>query len=285
MGKQKQATQTARYAVNKQHARLAQERAAQEQSKQEKRRENAEKSRRMGNAFLLIVVSLIGLFCLYTLLRTFLFRPGSLSELHDSLLFVSVVALPYLLAAAALLIRRLNAKRRETCSERTRRFSAALLAAVFVAAFALFGFQMLNGPQNADKLPAYVQTVEALEQSGLPVTAPEQPQGMRTLLEYSLVEKLTCGSTKVTLHYHADNTHWIMNLFQAQVALDYADFPLTEAVAAKVWRPVEADGTARAAVAFQSNEGVRIVELSGPKAELEALLPLHANNEEEGRTK
>ena len=76
-----------------------------------------------------------------------------------------------------------------------------------------------------------------------------------------------------------------MNLFQAQVALDYADYPLTEAVAAKVWRPVEADGTARAAVAFQSNEGVRIVELSGPKAELEVLLPLLANNEEEGRTK
>ena len=40
MGKQKQATQTARYAVNKQHARLAREQAAQEQVKQEKRREN-----------------------------------------------------------------------------------------------------------------------------------------------------------------------------------------------------------------------------------------------------
>lgn len=284
MGKQKQ-PQTARYAVNKKHTKLAQERAAQEQSKQEKRRENAEKSRRMSSAFLLIVVSLIGLFCLYTLLRTLLLPPGSLSELHDSLLFVSLVAIPYLLAAAALLIRRLNAKRREAWSERTRRFSAALLVAVLAAAFALFGFQMLQGPQDASKLPAYVQTVEALEQSGLPLTLPEQPQGMRTVLEYSLEEKLTCGSTALTLHYHADNTHRISNLFRAQVELDYADYPLTEAVAATIWGPVETEGTARAAVSFEKEEGVRIVELCGPREELETLLPLLANNEEEGRTK
>lgn len=278
MGKRKQPTEAVRCAVNKKHAKLARERAAQEQSAQEKRRENAQKSRRMGSAYLLVAVSIISLFCLYTLIRTLIPPAGSLSELRDDLLFVSLVALPCLLAAAALLLHRLNAKRREAYSDRSKRFAAALFLVTLLAAFALFGFQMLHSRQDASQLPAYVQTVEALEQSGLRVTAPEQVDGTRTLLEYSLQADWTCGSTTVRLHFHADSAGWITNRFQKQAELDYADYPMTEAGAARVFGPVVTDGAARAAVVLESEDGIRIIELNGPNTELEALLPLLTNN-------
>ena len=118
MAKKRQSGQNARYAVNQSRAKQAREQAAREQSALEKRRENAQKNRRMGNAFLYAVLSLVGVFCLYTLFRLLFFRTASVSELRDDLLFVSLVSVPYLLAAAAVLIRVLNRKRRESWSDR-----------------------------------------------------------------------------------------------------------------------------------------------------------------------
>ena len=95
MAKQQKQSENVRYAVNKNALKNARAQAALEQAQQEARMEKREKSRRMSTAFLLGVLGLIGLFCLYTLLRTLLIRrAASLEDLRANLLFVSVVAIP-----------------------------------------------------------------------------------------------------------------------------------------------------------------------------------------------
>ena len=280
MAKKKQTSANERYAVNKKYEKLARERAAQEQAALEKRRNNREKSRNLGNAFLFAVLALIGLFSLYTLIRLLFFRASSVSELRDDLLFVSLVSIPYLLGMGAVLVRRLNRKRREGWSDRGRRLSGFVFALVLLAAFVLFGWQFLKGRTDASARPAYTQTVAALERSGLSVTLPEEPYGVNTLLEYSLQTDLRCGETAVRLNCHADSLGWTAKGFRKQLARDYASCTRTERGGAELWGPEETNGTARAAVAIRSEREIRIVELSGPLSELETLLPLLAASAE-----
>lgn len=276
MAKQTNQRKPARYAVNQTYQKQAQERAAQEQTVQDRRARNTEKNRHMSSAFLFAVLSLIGLFCLYTLLHTLFFPASSVSELRDQFLFVSLVAIPYLLAAVAVVVHRLLKTRRESWSARGRRLSSLLYLAVLVTAFVLFGWQFLQGKRDASAISAYTQTVSALEQSGQTVTGPEQVEGMQTLLEYAFQADMTCGSTEVRLHSHTDRSGWVTARFQAQASRDYADFPHTQTEQATVWGPVETEGAARAAVAYSVGDEIRVIELVGPLAELEELVPLLA---------
>lgn len=277
MAKTKKQSESIRYAVNKKALKNARAQAALEQAQQEERLAKREKSRRMSSAFLLGVLALIGLFCLYTLLRTLLVRrAASLEDLRADLLFVSVAAIPFLLGLGAALAHRLLRKRREQYSDRGRRLSNLFFILVLLAAFVLFGVQLRGARADASTHPAYTATLAALKQSGQSVTAPESVEMSRTLLENSLSVNLICGNTVVRVNDHADRFPGVAARFLDQAAADYADFPRTEEPARglTVWGPAGSGGSARAAVALRSGAEIRIVELLGPRAELDALLPL-----------
>ncbi|MBR7010468.1 MAG: hypothetical protein IKI02_06120 [Oscillospiraceae bacterium] len=277
MAKTQKQSENVRYAVNKKALKSARARAALEQAQQEERLARREKSRRMSSAFLLGVLGLIGLFCLYTLLRTLLIRrAASLEDLRADLLFVSVAALPFLLGLGAALVHRLLRKRREQYSDRGRRLSNLLFLLALLAAFVLFGVQLRSARADASAHPAYTAVKAALEQSGQTVTAPESVDLSRTLLENSLRADLLCGKTVVRLNDHAERFPGVAARFLDQAAADYEGFPRTEDPAAglTVWGPAESGESARAAVALRAGAEIRIVELFGPRAELEALLPL-----------
>lgn len=277
MAKKVKQSENIRYAVNKKHQKLARERAAQEQAKQEKRAETNRKNRQAGQLFLWSVLSLVGAFCLYTLIRGLFFQAASVSELRSNLLFVSVVAIPYLLAAAAVILRALTKKKREAVGSQVRRTHNLIFLAALLAAFLLFGGQFLRGKRDASNLAAYSRTAAALEQSGLSFSRPEQPEAFRSLLELDLETDLLCGKTVVRLNSHAGSTGWTAQRFLGQVALDYADYPSESAgedPAVTVWGPVEQNGSARAALAARIGNEVRILELFGPPEEVETLVPL-----------
>lgn len=275
MAKKKRQSEDLRYAVNKKALKQAQARAAEEQARQEKRVENREKSFRMGTAFLYGVITLMVLFCLYTLLRTLLVRrAASLETLRGNLLFVSLAAIPLILGLGAILLHRLLRNRREQYSDRGRRLSNLLFFLALIGAFVLFGIQLRGARTDASAQPVYAETLAALEQSGQSVTPPEAPDLVRTLLEDSLRADLLCGKSVVRLNYHADRFPGVATRFLDQAALDYGDCPRTEAGSWTVWGPTGADEAARAAAVLRDGGTIRIVELLGPKAELEALLPL-----------
>lgn len=275
MGKKQKQSENVRYAVNKKALKQAQARAAEEQAQLEKRIENREKSRRMSTAFLYGVVTLIAAFCLYTLLQTLLTpHAASLEKLRGDILFVSLAGIPLLLFCGAILIHRLLKKRREQFSDRGRRTSNLLFVLILLAAFALFGVQLRGSQSEGSAHPAYTRTLSALERSGLEVTAPTSVDRVRTLLEDSVQANLTCGQTAVRLNYHTDSLGWIAGRFRSQAAWDYADYPLTETGGASLWGPKGSGSSARAALCLREGNGVTIWELTGPEAELEALLPL-----------
>ncbi len=277
MAKKKKQSENIRFAVNKKALKKARTQAAEEQKKLEKRIENREKSFRMGSAFLYGVIALIVLFCLYTLLRTlFVRRAASLEELRGNLLFVSLAAIPVLLGLGAILVRRLLKNRRERFSDRGKRLSNLLFFLVLIGAFVLFGIQLRGGRTDASAHPAYADAVSALERSGQTVSAPEAPDLVKTLLEDSMEAELSCGGTAVRVHYHADRFPGVAARFLDQAAADYGDCPLTETGTAKIWGPAGTEEAARAAVAFPARNEIRIIELTGPRAELDALIPLLA---------
>ena len=274
MAKKKKQSADVRYAVNKKALKKAQAKAAEEQAQLEKRMASREKSRRMSSAFLYGVVTLMVLFCLYTLLRTlFVRRAASLGALRDNLLFVSLAAIPIVLGLGAILVHRLLKTRREKLSDRGRRLSNLLFILVLLAAFVLFGVQLRGGRADATAHPACAETRSALEQSGLEVSAAEAPVLVQTLLEDSIQAELRCGETRVQIHYHAGRLPDIAARFLEQAALDYADCSRTETGAWTLWGPTENE-TARACAALLDGSAIRIVELRGPRAEVEALLAL-----------
>lgn len=268
-----------RYAGGKQPTRQAVKHAqVKDRKEQEKRAENAQKNTRMGNTFLVTLLAIIGVFCLYTLIRILFFSAPSLSELRSDLLFISVITIPYLLLASAFLIRKMMQKRRAEYSDRRRKLSGLLFVLVIVGAIALFGVQLYAGRKNAAELPAYTESLAALESTGQTVIQPEEVLGFRSLLEYALQTDFICGRTAVRLHYHADSAEWIAKRFETQAARDYEAFPKTEievdrSHTVSVWGPAEADGTIRAAVAARVGGEIRIVELSGPRDEVERIIP------------
>ena len=275
MAKKKKQSEDIRYAVNKKALKKARAQAAEEQAQLEKRMENREKSRRMGSAFLYGVVTLIVLFCLYTLLRTlFVRRASSLETLRGELLFVSLAAIPMALGLGAVLVHRLLKNRREKFSDRGRRLSNLLFLLVLIGAFVLFGVQLRGSRADGSAHPAYTQTLRALEQSGLETEAPDSVDRIRTLLEDSVQADLTCGGTAVRVNYHAGRLPGLADRFLDQTAWDYEDFPRTETGGATLWGPKEGSNTARAALCLQNGNAVTIWELNGPAEEVETLLPL-----------
>lgn len=276
MAKQKNRGGELRCAVNKQALKNARAKAALEQARLAERVEKREKSRRMSSVFLWSVASAMGLFCLYTALRVLCFpKAASLEELRGNLLFFSVAALPYLLGFGAVLVHRLLKKRRESWSDRTRRLGTGLMVLILVLSFALFGVQLRGSRRDASGDPACVSTLAALRESGLPVSVPAEIYGARTLLESALVTELRCGECAVRLNSHS-GSGWIAARFLSQAAADYAECQRTEDGAVTRWGPGEADGTARAALAKAEGNAVTILELVGPQAELDTLLPLLA---------
>lgn len=273
----KQKHEDIRFAVNKKALKNARAQAALEQSWLEKRLANREKSRRMGTTFLLGFLALVGLFCLYTLIRTLCFRrAASLEELRANLLFVSAVSIPYLLGFGAYLLHRLLKNRRENWSERSKRLGTFLVVLAVAVAFVLFGIQFRNSRRDASAHPAYTETLDALKQSGLAVREPESVNGVKTLLEEAVFTELRCGDTRLRLNWHAGSSGWIAGRFWDQAAWDYEKHPLREAGELRIWEPLEPDGSARAALALRRDGAIRVIELSGPKSDLETLLPLLA---------
>lgn len=273
MAKKKKSRQTnSAYAVNKQQKRQAEAKAAEEQAK---RAENARKSRQMGNVFLYAFLALIAVFCLYTLIRTLFFSSASIPELRTNFLFVSLVAIPYLIGTAAVLIRRLNKKRRADYSERSRKLSGLAFFLVLLAAFALFGYQMLAGRSDASARAPYPQTLAALEGTGLEVTQPEEILGFRSLLEYSQQAELGCGKSSLRLNYH-EGSGFIAGKFVEQARLDYAVLAAQEKTAEGAsmlrWDPAAGSEKPQAALCLRRNDTVLICELAGPEEELKAIL-------------
>ena len=275
MGKKQKQSENIRYAVNKKALKKARAKAAEEQAQLDKRIESREKSRRMSSAFLYGVLALIAVFCLYTLLQTLLTtHAASLEKLRGDILFVSLAGIPLLLFCGAVLIHRLMKKRRDQRSDRGRRVSNLLFVLILLAAFVLFGVQLRGSQSEGSAHPAYTQTLSALERSGLEVTVPSSVDRIRTLLEDSVQADLRCGQTAVRLNYHTDSLGWIAGRFQSQAAWDYEGYPLTETGGASLWGPKASGSSARAALCLREGNGVTIWELTGPEAELEALLPL-----------
>ncbi len=274
MAKKQKQSEDIRFAVNKKALKNARAQVALEQARQEKRLANREKSRRMGSTYLLGVLALIAVFCLYTLIRTFFFRrTASLEELRANLLFVSVVSIPYLLGFCAVLVHWLLRRRRARWSDRSKRLSSFLLVLALAAAFLLFGFQFRGNRSDASAQAPYAETLAALQRSGLTVRTPERVERVKTLLEDSLCTELQCGESTVRLNWHADKTGWIPRRFLAQAARDYENASLREADGLKIWEASAGD-FARAALALCREDAIRVIELVGPKAELETLLPL-----------
>ena len=273
MAKKKQGA-TERFAINKQLSRQAKAAAEKERQAQERRAEAARKNARMGNFFLYAVLSVVTVFCLYLLIRTLFFPASSLAELRSNLLFLSVAGLPFLLAAAAVILHKANRKNRSGYSARGQRAANLLYGAALLAALCLFGFQLLSGRTDGRSSAAYTATLEALERSGLPVTEPEQAPAFRALLEYSMQSELVCGDTLLVLSEHRDRSGWAAKRFDAQANLDYASFAFAEDNGLRIWGPMEQDGVARAALMEHQGGDIRIWELYGPAEELKLLLPL-----------
>lgn len=263
-----------RYAVNTKYQRKAEEAARGEQEKQERRAEAMRKNSALSKAYLYTIFIIFAVMSLYLLIRVLFFPVSSIQILRASLLLICVAVIPYLVVAAAVLVRRLNKKRRASYSERMRRLSGALFLLVILTGVFLYAGQLFFGRTDARGGEFYTRTVAALRESGLPVTEPEEAVGYRTLLEYTHQCELLCGQTKLVLNEHSSPYGWVAKRFDAQAARDYAAFPHTADNDLQIWGPAEDGAAARAAVVARTGGSIRIWELTGPAEELDQLIPL-----------
>ena len=243
-------------------------------AEQNRRAENARKSRQLSNAFLFVFLGMIGAVCLYVTGKTFFFPAASVQELRSSYLFVSLFALPYLMAAAAILLRAALKKRVENFSSAGKRGAGILFFAVLIAAFALFGLQLRGGTEQADRQPAYTAFTEALEASGSSAATLTGASAQRSVLErMSLSADAVCGTCTVSMQYH-DASFGIADRFPRQVQRDCAGVEPLEEVSDGIriltWQPRGSS----AALALSCGSQCAVFELRGPDAETEALLPL-----------
>ena len=257
----------------------AEKKQAEAEAKREAERiENARKSRMMGNVFLYAFLAIIAVFCLYTLIKTLFFPAASISEMRTNYLFISLVAIPYLIATAAVVVRKLRKKQRTEASSNIRRAENLVFLVVLLTAALMFGLQMLTGRQDSSGHPAYTAVCEALESTGQEVRQAEEVPGFRSMLEtLSLQTELHCGQTGVVFHYHNCGAG-IAGRFRSQTARDYAaGQPVTEegeSFSSSVWPLLPDRELARTAVCVQRGGTILILELHGPEAEVEALLPV-----------
>ena len=251
--------------------------------------ERAQKSRRMGYAFLYALLTIVGLFCVYTLISTLFFPAKSVTDLRGNYLFISIIAIPYLLLGVAILVRKLRKKKREDASTQVRRAENLLFVVAIIGAFVMLGTQMLTGRTDVSKHKACTSVIKALQADGRTV-APEEEEtaeaqaegeekepeviGFHSMLETMSIEQvLVCGKTRITLNYHEGDG--IAGRFYRQAARDYAgqssESSAENGVEMTVW---PAGGGSRAALAAKKDSAVWILELEGPAEELTALLPL-----------
>ncbi|MBR6377527.1 MAG: hypothetical protein IKS05_07170 [Oscillospiraceae bacterium] len=271
--KQKKSGKPNAAAVSRQQQRQAEEKALAREA--EKAAENARKTGKLSRAYLYTLLALVAVFSLYVTVRTLLFPAASLAELRDNYLFLSLVAIPYLLLTAAVVIRRLRAKKRAQASDKLRQGELGLFLVVLLSCLLLFTTQIFTGRRDASGIAPYQNTVKALREAGVSVQEPEEVPGFQSLLEYSLMSTLECDSTALTLHYHSDSLGFARRFFK-QAALDYKDLPVTEQGEIRIWGPAEAEGSATAALAVCREGQSLVLELKGPMAELEKLIPILA---------
>ena len=262
-------------AASKQTKKQTRQEAQQMEAQRQRDLENARKTRRLSNAFLYAVMTILALLCLYVLISTCFFPSASVSALRSDLLFVSLISIPYLIAAGAFLVRKLRAKRRAEASSKVRSLSTAIFILIMLGAILLCTTQLFGGQVDASGLTAWTQVVEAARETGLEVREPDEVLGFRALLEYSQETELTVGETKVLVNYHTGLT---AGLLERQVRADYAAFSLRETegdlgAVVTVWDPAPGSEKPRAAFCSRKGSQILIVELSGPEEELRLLLP------------
>ena len=271
--KQKKPGKVNAAAVSKQQQRQAEEKARAREA--EEAAESFRKSRQLSNVFLYSLLSLVAVFSLYVTVRTLLFPAASLKELRDNYLFLSLVALPYLLLTAAVVSRKLRARKRAEASDQQRRGETGLFLVVLLSCLLLFTTQIFTGRRDASGLAPYKTVVTSLREAGVNVKEPEEVPGFRSLLEFSQMTELDCDGTELVFHFHSGKLG-IARRFFDQTALDYKDLPVSEQGGVSVWGPAEAEGGARAVLAVNRNDWTLVLELKGPMDDVENLVALLA---------
>ena len=253
--------------------REQQQRLRAEEQEQLRRGENARKSYQMGMIFLYAFLSLVALFCLYLTVRTLFFPAASLEELQSNYLFLSIVALPYLVGTAAVILRGVRNHRAEDPGRPRGRGSMGLfLAVLLVCVLALTG-QLFGGRSDASAQPIFQNAAAALESSGLDFTAPEEVPAFRTLLVWDAAQgRYTCGQTRILLD-RCDTGFGIPARLARQTALDLKDLTPESTAWGTRWLPAPVGDAARAGLCLQNGSRVLALELTGPQAELEVLYP------------
>lgn len=258
------------------NARQKKQAEAEAQAREEKRRENSAKSARLGNAYLLTFLSILALYSLYMVVRAFLLPAKSVSTLRADLLFVSLLGIPYLIMAAAFLVRKLRRKQRQDASSRVRVASGLIYFLVLLLAAGLCAAQLFGGRVDASKTADYSRLTAVSEQTGLALTEPESVPAFKSLLEYSQETSLTYGQTTVLLNLH-NGSGFLADRFEAQARRDYAAFSAQEKrvgeAAVTLWPPAAGSESPRSALCVRQGSRIVILELTGPEDQIAALLP------------
>lgn len=252
----------------------AQRQQAQAEARENQRRvENARKSRQMGMVFLYAVLSLVALFCLYLTLRTLFFPAASAEELEGNYLFVSILALPYLAGTAAVILRALQKRRAEARNQADSQRSGAVFLAVLLLCVLVLTGQLFGGRSDAGGQPLFRNVAEALEDSGLDFTPPEEVPGFRTLLLWDAAQaRFACGGTQVLLD-RCSTGFGIPGRLAGQAALDLSALTPEPTDWGTRWASGPAGTSAKGGLCLRSGSTVVILELTGPLEELETLYP------------
>lgn len=259
----------------------AQRREAQraDAKEQARRTEAVRKNRQMSALFLFVLMGILAAICLFFTVKTFFFPADSLVAMRENYLLVSIFALPFLLAAAAILLRKLLKEKTQSFSDAGKRGCKVLFAAVCLGAALLFGVQMLTGRTSVVEHPVYKAFTGALDSSGASVSPIETTEGFRSALErMSLVtEEVRCGSCVVRFHYHEGGLG-IPGRFVEQAGRDHSDLAAAsetlDGVRVTRWTAKESAAFTTAALALDRDGASAVYELLGPEAEVQKLLDL-----------
>ena len=244
----------------------------------EKRAENARKSRRMGSVFLYAFLSVVGVFCLYTLISLLLFPASSVPALRSNYLFVSLVSVPYLIGAGAVILHIFAKKRLEQAAAGSRRAESLAFFVVLFSALLMFGMQFARGKTDLSSSRVCTAVGSALERSGSEVQELDEAYGYRTVLEtMSLERRYLCGDTSLVMNCHTGGGS-LIERFRKQARRDYSDFQELDweqdGLEFSLWPEDPEDPGTIAALCVKSDRTVLILELVGPGEQVKALLPL-----------
>lgn len=234
---------------------------------EEKRAENRRKNQQMGSLFLYVLLAVIGVVCLFSLVKTLLFPAQSLGELAGSYRFISVVAIPYLILAAAVIGRALLKKRMEDFSDSGKKAAGLLFAGMLAVGLILFGAQLLTGRTEPEQEPVYNTITQALRSEGCPVTPEEDAAGFRSLLETDSMDVTLYGEEfALVLRYHRGSSLTVRR-FLDQTRRDYAKLEsVSESHGGKsvtVWQYPEDIDTGITVLEVHNQQAILILELIG----------------------